>query len=62
MQQVLRIKEANRYFFTQNPLSPPYYYPERANMEDHMASATTKDSNSPNDNEDQVAKELSPRA
>ena len=28
MKKVLRVKEANRFFFTQNPLSPPYYYPE----------------------------------
>lgn len=51
MQRVLRIKEANRFFFTQNPLSPPYYYPEKEDHEENN-TATTKDSSSPNDTED----------
>lgn len=30
MKKVLRVKEANRYFFTQNPTAPPYYFPEKS--------------------------------
>lgn len=48
MKGVMRIKETNRYFFTQNPTAPPYYYPERSII-DERATSTTKDSSSPND-------------
>ena len=61
MKDVLRLKETNRYFFTQNPNAPPYYYPEK-DIIDERATHTTKDSSSPNDTDTTINEaEISPR-
>ena len=56
MKSVLRIKEANRYFFTQNPSAPPFYYPEKTGDENGK-----KDGKNENDDEENDSKQVSPR-
>ena len=61
MKTVLKVKEANQFFFTQNPLEPPYYYPDTRAQEEEQnkyAAGSTKESSSP---DDKNAKEITPR-
>jgi hypothetical protein len=62
MKRVLAVKEANQFFFTQNPLEPPYYYPDTRIQEgddqNKSAAGSTKESSSPNDENN---KEITPR-
>ena len=64
MKKVLRVKEANSIFYTQNPLSPPYYYPKKDNYDDansKYAIGSTQDSSSPDGDTPDKKKEITPR-
>lgn len=52
MKRVMRVKETNRYFFTQNPNQPAYFYPEKSHMDERTMAATKE-------NDQEVAKQCS---